>query len=131
MILSRPFTYSAEVFPLAQREQGMAWAVSTCLFWAAVLSISLPRMLQVMGAIGVVRFFLLICFIYSTDVLVLSEQFCFYAGLNLVAFVLIILFLPETKQRTLEELDQVSLNFSFLGIRIITLSSTLITVSSC
>lgn len=81
-----PFAYSAEVFPLAQREQGMAWAVTMCLFWAAVLSISLPRMLQVLGAIGV---------------------FCFYAGLNMVAFVLLILFLPETKQRTLEELDQV------------------------
>ena len=40
-----PYTYSAEVFPLAQREQGMAWAVTTCLFWAAVLSITFPRML--------------------------------------------------------------------------------------
>lgn len=40
-----PYTYSAEVFPLAQREQGMAWAVATCLFWAAVVSISFPSML--------------------------------------------------------------------------------------
>jgi hypothetical protein len=31
----------------------------------------------------------------------------FYAGLNIIAFVLIFLFLPETKQRTLEELDYV------------------------
>ncbi|KAI5475537.1 hypothetical protein MNV49_001198 [Pseudohyphozyma bogoriensis] len=81
-----PFTYSAEVFPLAQREHGMAWAVSTCLFWAAVLSISLPRMLQVFTSAGV---------------------FFFYGGLNVVAFILIFFFLPETKQRTLEELDQV------------------------
>jgi MFS family permease len=35
-----PFTYSAEVFPLSHREVGMAWAVATCLFWAAVLSIT-------------------------------------------------------------------------------------------
>lgn len=37
-----PFTYSAEVFPLSHREVGMGWAVATCLFWAAVLSISYP-----------------------------------------------------------------------------------------
>lgn len=42
-----PYTYSAEVFPLAQREQGMAWAVSTVLFWAAISSMSFPRMLEV------------------------------------------------------------------------------------
>lgn len=33
--------------------------------------------------------------------------FGFYAGLNLVALFLIFLFLPETKQKTLEELDYV------------------------
>ncbi|PWZ03782.1 hypothetical protein BCV70DRAFT_154200 [Testicularia cyperi] len=81
-----PFTYSAEVFPLAQREQGMAWAVATCLFWAAVLSITFPRMLYVMSPTG---------------------AFCFYAGLNVIAFVLIYLFVPETAQFTLEELDAV------------------------
>ncbi|KAN0065872.1 hypothetical protein ACQY0O_001003 [Thecaphora frezii] len=81
-----PFTYSAEVFPLAQREQGMAWAVSTCLFWAAVLSITFPRMLKVMTPTG---------------------AFGFYAGLNVLAFILIFLFVPETKQLTLEELDAV------------------------
>lgn len=81
-----PFAYSAEVFPLAQRELGMGWAVTVCLGFAAVLSITLPRMLQLMHAYGV---------------------FFFYAGLNAVAFVLIFLFVPETKQLTLEELDQV------------------------
>ena len=81
-----PFTYSAEVFPLAQRELGMGWAVTVCLGFAAVLSITLPRMLQVMKPWGV---------------------FFFYSGLNLVAFFLILLFVPETKQLTLEELDGV------------------------
>lgn len=51
-----PFTYSAEVFPLSHREVGMAWAVTVCLGFAAVLSISLPRMLDVMGAVGVFCF---------------------------------------------------------------------------
>jgi sugar porter (SP) family MFS transporter len=81
-----PFTYSAEVFPLSHREVGMSWAVATCLFWAAVLSITFPRMLGAMGVVG---------------------AFGFYAGLNVVAFVMIFFFVPETKQRTLEELDYV------------------------
>jgi len=81
-----PFTYSAEVFPLAQREQGMAWAVATCLFWAAVLSMTFPRMLHAMTPTG---------------------AFGFYAGLNVIAFCLIYLFVPETAQYTLEELDAV------------------------
>lgn len=54
----------------------MAWAVSTCLFWAAVLSITLPRMLAVFTPAGV---------------------FGFYAGLNLMAFGMIYLLVPETK----------------------------------
>ncbi|KAK7885156.1 hypothetical protein LTR67_010647 [Exophiala xenobiotica] len=81
-----PFTYSAEVFPLSHREVGMSWAVATCLFWAAVLSITFPRMLAAMTPTG---------------------AFGFYAALNLTAFVMIFLWLPETKQRTLEELDYI------------------------
>jgi len=81
-----PFTYSAEVFPLSHREVGMSWAVATNLFWAAVLSISLPSMLVAMGTLGV---------------------FCFYAGLNILATVMIFFLMPETKQRTLEELDYI------------------------
>lgn len=78
--------YSAEVFPLSHREVGMSWAVATNNFWAAVLSLTFPRMLIAMTATG---------------------AFGFYAGLNLVALVLIFLFVPETKQKTLEELDYV------------------------
>ena len=81
-----PFTYSAEVFPLSHREVGMSWAVATCLFWAAVLSITFPRILRAFGVTG---------------------SFGFYAGLNVIALVMIFLFVPETKQRTLEELDYV------------------------
>jgi hypothetical protein len=44
-----PYTYSAEVFPLSHREVGMGFAVATCLFWAAVLGITLPRMVDVFG----------------------------------------------------------------------------------
>lgn len=81
-----PYTYCAEVFPLSHREIGMAWSVATCLGWAAVVSITFPLMLARMGSIGV---------------------FLFYSGFNIVALILIFLFLPETKQRTLEELDYI------------------------
>jgi MFS family permease len=81
-----PFTYSAEVFPLSHREVGMGWAVATCLFWASVLSISFPAILAKFTATG---------------------AFGFYAGLNVIAFFMIFLFVPETKQRTLEELDYI------------------------
>jgi MFS family permease len=81
-----PFAYSAEVFPLSHREVGMGWAVATCLFWASVLTMFLPLMLDAMGTTGV---------------------FGFYAGTNIVALVMIFLWVPETKQRTLEELDYI------------------------
>ncbi|KAF8503867.1 hypothetical protein JB92DRAFT_3084245 [Gautieria morchelliformis] len=81
-----PFTYSAEVFPLSHREVGMSWAVATNLFWASVLSLTFPRLLAAFGPQG---------------------AFGFYAGLNVTAFVMIFFLVPETKQRTLEELDYV------------------------
>ncbi|KAJ8115719.1 hypothetical protein OPT61_g2697 [Boeremia exigua] len=80
------FVYSAEVFPLSHREIGMSWAVATNNFWAAVLGLTFPRMLQQFTAVG---------------------SFGFYAGLCLVALSWIFMFMPETKQRSLEELDYV------------------------
>jgi sugar porter (SP) family MFS transporter len=81
-----PFTYSAEVFPLTHREMGMSWAVATNLFWAAVISVTFPRMVGAFGDVG---------------------AFGFYAGLNVCALIMIFFLMPETKQRTLEELDYV------------------------
>jgi len=81
-----PFTYSAEVFPLTHREMGMSLAVATNLFWAGVLSITLPPMVGTWGSTGALGF---------------------YAGLNVLSFFLIFFLMPETKQRTLEELDYV------------------------
>jgi MFS family permease len=52
-----PFTYSAEVFPLAQREIGMGFSVAVCLGWAFVLSLTFPRMLEVMGPTGAFGFY--------------------------------------------------------------------------
>lgn len=80
------FQYSAEVFPTIQREQGMAWAVCINNTFAGILSLAFPRMQTVMTPTG---------------------AFGFYAGLNLIAWGLIFCFLRETKQLTLEEIDQV------------------------
>ncbi|KAI0908662.1 sugar transporter-domain-containing protein [Ustulina deusta] len=81
-----PFTYSAEVFPLSHREVGMGFAVATCLGWAAVLGITFPFILERLGTVG---------------------AFALYAGFNVLAFIMIFFLVPETKQRTLEELDYV------------------------
>ncbi|KAI5450673.1 hypothetical protein NCC49_002930 [Naganishia albida] len=81
-----PFTYSAECFDLQHREVGMAWAVATCFFWSAVLSLTFPSLLADAGPVG---------------------AFGFYAGLNAVAFFMIYCFVPETKALSLEELDAV------------------------
>ncbi|KAK5113653.1 hypothetical protein LTR62_003280 [Meristemomyces frigidus] len=80
------FQYSAEVFPTIQREQGMAWVVCINNTFAGILSLTFPRMEQVMTQVG---------------------AFGFYAGLNLIAWVMIFCFVRETKQLTLEEIDQV------------------------
>ncbi|KAK0625407.1 hypothetical protein B0T17DRAFT_272539 [Bombardia bombarda] len=81
-----PFTYSAEVYPLSHREVGMGFAVATCLFWAAILNITFPFLLSSTGTVG---------------------AFGCYAGFNFVALIMIFFLVPETKQRTLEELDYV------------------------
>ncbi|GME24414.1 Sugar/inositol transporter [Neofusicoccum parvum] len=81
-----PFTYSSEAFPLSHREVGMSLAVATNLFWAAILTLVFPRLTDALGNTGALGLF---------------------AGLNVVAFVMIFLWVPETKQRTLEELDSI------------------------
>ncbi|KAE9993868.1 hypothetical protein Vi05172_g5331 [Venturia inaequalis] len=80
------FQYSAEVFPTIQREQGMAWAVCINNTFAGILSLTFPRMRTVMTPTG---------------------AFGFYAGLNLIAWFMIFCFVRETKELTLEEIDQV------------------------
>lgn len=73
------YTYSIEVFPLSHRgkclffaiygihtyahntdstsEVGMSWAVTTCHFWVAILSIPFPRMLAIITPTGAFGFY--------------------------------------------------------------------------
>lgn len=79
-----PFSISAEVFPLVSREAGMAVAVAVNLLGAGVLVLVFPFVMNSIGRTGSLSIF---------------------AGLNVVAFVLVYLLVPETKGRTLEELQ--------------------------
>lgn len=74
-----PFTYSAEVFPLSHREIGMSWAVATNNFWATVLSLTFPYMLRSFTPQG---------------------AFGFYAGLNILALLMIFSWFPEVSQES-------------------------------
>ncbi|KAJ7644781.1 hypothetical protein FB45DRAFT_898651 [Roridomyces roridus] len=81
-----PNVYAAECFPLSHRETGVAWAIFVNNTVSTILGLTFPSMLAAMKPTG---------------------AFCFYGGLNIVAFVMIFFGLPETKQRTLEELDYI------------------------
>lgn len=81
-----PFTYSAEAYPLYVRAYGMSLATATTWFFNFLLSITWPSLQTAFTPTG---------------------AFSWYAGWNIVGFVLVLLFLPETKGKTLEELDQV------------------------
>jgi Sugar (and other) transporter len=81
-----PFTYSAEAYPLYVRTIGMSLATATTWFFNFVLSITWPSMLKAFKPQG---------------------AFGWYAAWNLIGFVLVLLFMPETKGKTLEELDQI------------------------
>lgn len=81
-----PFTYSAEAYPLYIRTQGMALATATTWFFNFVLSVTWPSLLQAFKPQG---------------------AFGWYAAWNLVGWLGVLLLLPETKSRSLEELDAV------------------------
>ncbi|KFY10007.1 hypothetical protein V491_07843 [Pseudogymnoascus sp. VKM F-3775] len=81
-----PFTYSAEAYPLYIRSQGMSLATATTWFFNFILSITWPSLLEAFTPTG---------------------AFCWYAGWNVIGFFGVLFLLPETKGKTLEELDVV------------------------
>ncbi|KAK7472875.1 hypothetical protein VKT23_000983 [Stygiomarasmius scandens] len=81
-----PFTYSAEAFPLYVRDIGMSFATAVLWFFNFVIAITFPRLLGAFRPQG---------------------AFGWYAAWNVFGFFAILLFVPETKALSLEELDQV------------------------
>lgn len=81
-----PFTYSAEAYPLYVRTWGMSLATSTLWFFNFVLAITWPSIFvkfRPQGAFG------------------------WYAGWNLLGWWGVLCLMPETRARSLEELDAV------------------------
>ncbi|KZT72160.1 hypothetical protein DAEQUDRAFT_664568 [Daedalea quercina L-15889] len=81
-----PFTYSAEAFPLYVRDVGMGAATAVLWFFNFIVAITFPRLLGAFTPQG---------------------AFGWYAAWNVFGFFAILLFVPETKALSLEELDQV------------------------
>ncbi|KAH8665092.1 major facilitator superfamily domain-containing protein [Tricladium varicosporioides] len=81
-----PFTYSAEVFPQGHREVGMSFAVFCNFLGAGILSLTVP---------------------FIIDKLPLTSLMGLFAGLNVVAWVLIFFLVYETKQAQLEEMRRI------------------------
>ncbi|KAF3940434.1 hypothetical protein ABW19_dt0204555 [Dactylella cylindrospora] len=79
-----PFTYSAEVYPLTHREVGMSLATATTWLFNFILSFTWPRLRTAFTPSG---------------------AFAYYGAWNIIGFILVFLFLPESRQFTLEELD--------------------------
>jgi hypothetical protein len=88
-----------------------SWAVATCLFWAAVLSVTFPRLVGALGIVGAFGFYaglnvcalVMIFFLLpGTNIIIIHLQIYLFLFIFLT-----IRFLKETKQRTLEELDYV------------------------
>lgn len=81
-----PFTYSAEAFPLHIREIGMSFATATTWCFNFILSFTWPPLVSAFKSQG---------------------AFDWYAAWCIIGWIGVLLFLPETKALTLEELDQV------------------------
>lgn len=81
-----PFVYSAESMPLYNRDFGMGIVTSINWFWNFFISITWPR--------------------FNRD-FTTSGAFGWYAAWCFIGWWMILLFVPETKDLTLEQLDQV------------------------
>ncbi|KAL5002106.1 hypothetical protein BDV10DRAFT_181795 [Aspergillus recurvatus] len=84
-----PFTFSAEVFPLAFREVGMSFSVMVNFLGLGLLVLLVPFITSEFGLYGN------------------SYLLYLFGGLDLLAFVLVFLFVPSTGRIPLENMDHV------------------------
>ncbi|KAL8899610.1 MAG: hypothetical protein Q9207_006106 [Kuettlingeria erythrocarpa] len=79
-----PFLYSAESMPLYVRDVGMSMATALTWFFNFLLAVTFPKFQDAFSNTG---------------------AFGYYAAWCMIGWVLILLFVPETKDLTLEQLD--------------------------
>lgn len=79
-----PFVYSAESMPLYVRDLGMSMATATLWFFNFLLAVTFPRFQVAFTNVG---------------------AFGYYAAWCVVGWFMILLFVPETKDLSLEQLD--------------------------
>jgi MFS transporter, SP family, xylose:H+ symportor len=77
------WVYLSEIFPNRVRARGQALGSFTHWFWAAAVSWSFPRIAEASGA----------------------AAFAFFAAMMVLQFVLVWMFLPETKGVSLERIQ--------------------------
>lgn len=85
-----PFTYSAEAFPVHVRDVGMSWATATTWCFSFVISFTFAQLTTSFKPEG---------------------TFDFYAAWNVILWGSGLVFVPETRKLTLEELDQARTRF--------------------
>ena len=78
------WVYLSEIFPNRVRARGQALGSFTHWFWAAAVSWTFPMIAEVSGAFA----------------------FAFFAVMMLLQFVLVFLYLPETKGVSLEQIQR-------------------------
>ena len=81
-----PFTYSAESYPTRVRAYGMSLATATTWAFNFILSFTWPSLLETFTPTG---------------------AFCYYGAWNVVGACAVLLLVRETKELSLEQLDQV------------------------
>ncbi|PKY00578.1 MFS general substrate transporter [Aspergillus campestris IBT 28561] len=80
-----PFTFSAEAFPLSYREVGMSFSVMVNFLGLGLLVLFVPKLTQALGN---------------------PELLFLFSGLDVIAFILVFLFVPGASSKyTLEEMN--------------------------
>jgi hypothetical protein len=100
-----PFTYSAEAFPLYIRDVGMSFATATT--WVCFGSFSLIIRILTNVTLQGFNFILSLTWPALEAAFTSTGAFAWYAAWNVFGWVFAYFLLPETKNLTLEELDNV------------------------